>query len=302
MHKLYSAHYREATELQQSCSYLGNANYATPNQEALARRAIAATLQYIGLDATVKAIGAYAHKLQMPQADYETMVNNLVKSSCSPNLTVYGIKFLRLNLMAAYRGDRGFLIPRQLGYPYSSVGIAHKANSVESREAELHHTVKNFRAFCSWGGDVTNYRLLPPLLASPQIMGLVYRHLEGKALTYDEKTQSVVKVDAPYTSQVTCDGPICRAGSAANFARRFPLMLGSSGLKQDLQRLWCNHFRYQTYSPHDQPSLQVREWIKEQEPEDERKDVAQMVALFTGISDRLTRLECIEVPPTNFHI
>lgn len=283
-HKLYRRYYQDAWELQQSCSYIGKATYANPQSQTIARRTMVASLQYIGLDATVKAIGQYARTLQMQADEYALLVENLMKGSCSPNLSVYGLRLIKQNLLAAFETDSG-LLPTFPGYPYGSTELFTKSRALETREAEFHHTVKNFRALCSWGGDVDNYRLLPPLLANPQVMSTVMRHMEGLSFKYDDAKRSVEKVKAFGSTPISCEGPLCRPGSPELFERRFPRMVGSSGLKQDLQRLWCEHFRFQNYVVGDQQSPQVREWIKEQDIEDERKDVAALVSLFTRTTD-----------------
>lgn len=283
-HRTYRSFIQEAQELQQSCSFIGRASYANPQSETVARRTMVATLQYVGLDATVKAIGTYARTLQMSETEYTQLADNLVKGSCSPNLSVYGLRLIKQNLLAAYKTEGIYFLPRFPGAPMSSPELSISSNSVETRELEFHHTVKNFRALCSWGGDVTNYRLLPPLISSPQVMSAVMRYMEGVGLEYDARGRSVKLVERNHL-RVSCDGPICRPVPANVFQRQFPRMVGSSGLKQDLQRQWCEHFRFQNYVSGDQQSAQVRDWIKQQDLADERKDVAMMVSLLTSTSD-----------------
>jgi hypothetical protein len=58
--KLYQSTYESGENLNESCSYLGAPLYSSSWQEKQARRSIAATLQYIGLDTSIKAVGAYA--------------------------------------------------------------------------------------------------------------------------------------------------------------------------------------------------------------------------------------------------
>src|SRR5690606_18190356 len=57
--KYYNASYTAGMALGESCSYLGAPEYSTPWQNKQIRRNVVATLQYIGLDTTIKAIGAY---------------------------------------------------------------------------------------------------------------------------------------------------------------------------------------------------------------------------------------------------
>ena len=282
--KLYRSFYLDAQELQRSCSFVGKAAYANPISEIIARRTIVASLQYVGLDITVKAIGSYAKTLQMPPEEYTRLVDSLVQGSCSPNLSVYGLRLVKQNLQASYKTEDPFLLPYFPSFPLGSDEAFVKSNSLESRETEFHHVIKNFRSLCSWGGDVNNYRLLPALLNSPQVMSVVLRFMEGVVLRYNEKTAAIDKVDYAPT-YIACDGPLCRPAPLEVFNRQFPRMVGSSGIKQDFQRQWCEHFRFQNYLVGDQQDPQVREWIKQQEPEDDRKDAAAMVSLFTRVSD-----------------
>lgn len=284
LQKLYLATYRAGLELVNSCGIVGKASYANPESQTVARRTIAATLQYIGLDLTVKAIGSYAQTLQMGEDEYGKLTQNLVTESCSPNMTVYGQRLLRQNLLAAYKMKNGFRLPSFPTAPLGTPELMAKANAMETRENEFHYVVKNFRSLCSWGGDVENYRMLPPLLASPVLMSAVQRHMLGQNFHYNDKLRTV---EMPTNGKwfISCDGPICRPGTKEQFQRRFPRMIGSSGLMQDVQRQWCEHFRFQNYVVGDQQTPTVRTWMKQQEPEDERKEVASMISLLTRASD-----------------
>lgn len=273
----------EAQQLEQSCSYIGKASYASPNDETIALRTIVANLQYIGIDRAVKSIGAYARYLGFTNEEYQSLVEKLVKGSCSPNISIYSLKLIKQNLYASFKED-GLLI-NFIGEPYAPSTTISKVSSLDTRENEFNHITKNFRALCSWGGEVENYRLLPPLLANPVVMSFVFRHMESKRLNYNDKTNEISLNNDPGLSRVSCSGALCRSSSADKFEKKFPRMIGSSGLKQDLQRQWCNHFRYQNYLINETQSPIVRDWIKAQEPEDEKKDVAVMVSLLTGVSD-----------------
>src|SRR4051812_14397887 len=52
--KLYHGTYTSGQNLNESCGYLGVPVYSTVWQEKQARRSFAATLQYIGLDTSIK--------------------------------------------------------------------------------------------------------------------------------------------------------------------------------------------------------------------------------------------------------
>lgn len=284
-HRTYAEFYRQGLALQQSCQVVGEARYATPQDEIIARRSIIGTLQYIGLDVAVKAIGTYANLLQLGQDEYKALVNNLVGSSCSPNMSVYGHRLIRANLLAYFKQPNNNSIPSLLREPYSPALLYQKADARLTKERELHHAVNNFRALCSWDGDTSNYRLLAPYLSNPLVMALVHRHLLGETIFYDDATRSVGLKPSKDTARVVCKDFVCRRSSDEVFLQRFPRTLGSSGLAQDLQRQWCGHFRYQNYLSNDQSIPQVRQWLKERNESEDRKDLGFLVSLFTGLTD-----------------
>lgn len=281
-HRLYMANLQASEDLKNSCDHLSKTDYASAQSQTIARRSIVANLQYIGLDRAVKAIGAYASTLQMPADEFATLSTNLVNGSCSTNISVYGIKLLKSALKNAFEKEKE--LPTLPGMPYAPLALKEKTDSRAAKEAEFHYTLKVFRSLCSWGGDVNDYRLLPPFLKSPLVMSWVIRFMEGKEFSYSELTRSVEAFTLPTSSRVACQELICRAVNPATFQSRFPLSLGSTGLKQDLQRQWCHHFRYLDYS-NKVDNAMVKSWIKYQSPEAERKEVGQLWALVTGIPE-----------------
>ena len=287
LHKRYMAHFYEAQELKQSCDYLGAASYASPADETRARRSVAATLQYVGLDLTVKAIGQYARTIQMNDEEYKKFSEQLVTSSCSPNVSVYGLKLIRQNLMAAFNRPVSTAIPALPGMPFAAQSLTNKTNSLATKEQEFHHTAMLFRAFCSWGGETENYRLMPPLLASPLVMATVLRHLDNKSLVWNSEKREAVLKEGEGAVQVNCQDLLCRRVDNTTFKKNFPRLVGSSGIAQDLKRLWCHHFRFQDFHTGEKQHPQVRAWLKKIDPEHERMMTGQMVALLTGVPDIL---------------
>lgn len=287
LHKTYIAHTQEARGLAQSCEFIGKGDYASPSEEERAKRSVVATLQYIGLDATVKAIGAYAKVLQMTDENYQKLVSNLMTTSCSQNMSVYGLKLIKQNLLASFnRTD--LKLPSYPGQPFVANYMVEKNNSLVSKEMEFNHTLQNFRALCSWGGETQNYRMLPTLLSNPLVMVTVLRHLDNKTLAWDEEYQQARLYEGKGAVQVTCQNLICRKVTQTEFAKTFPRLIGSSGVKQDLYRLWCNHFRDQEVLEGERQHPQVREWLKKMELTHHRQMAGQMVALLTGVPDLMT--------------
>ncbi len=284
LHKIFVAHANEARGLAQSCEFIGEGSYASPSEEERAQRSVVATLQYIGLDATVKAIGQYAKILQIPNQDYEKLVSNLMTTSCSPNLTVYGLDLIKQNLLTSFKRN-DLKVPTYPGAPFVARLLSEKNNSLASKEMEFNHTLQNFRALCSWGGETQNYRMLPTLLSNPLVMVTVLRHLDNKTLDWDQEQQQVRLVEGQGAIQVTCQNLVCRKVSSTEFVRTFPRLIGSSGVKQDLYRMWCQRFRNQEPIEGERQHPQVRKWLKQMEISHHRQMAGQMVALLTGIPD-----------------
>jgi len=282
-HKRYQRLLEDAQRLESSCRVVGEARYGSPQAEVIARRSVVATLQYLGIDYTVKALGRYARELQMPQDEYTKLAENLVKSSCSPNLSVYGVKLVQQNLKAAWQSSE-FPLPSLPGWPYSAEALVTKVNSVDAKEREFHHTIELFRAFCSWGGDTQNYRLLVPVLKHPVLMSWLYRHLQNQSWRWDEKQEALTLVEGSGAVQVNCQDYLCRRSTGGEFRERFPLTVGSTGLGTDLERLYCHHFKRQELSPKGLPPS-VAGWVRALNPENEHWLTGQFQALVTGVAD-----------------
>lgn len=287
LHKSYIIHTLDSLSLKQSCDYIGKANYASPTDEVRAQRSVVATLQYLGLDATVKSIGHLSRQIQMERENFVKLVDNLVSGSCSPNLSVYGPKLLKANFLNSFDSytDQTILPTFPVGRMASSQLLV-KSQSLEVRERELHHGLMLFRSLCSWGGDTDNFRLLAPLLKNPLIMSWVFRHLEGKRISWSKETnQATIIEDAAASVQVLCPDMICRRVELSEFKKNFPKIVGSSGTGLDLKRMWCQHLRDQTINTSDTQHPMIREWGKKLNPEDENLMAGQMLSLFTGLSD-----------------
>lgn len=287
LHKTYIIHSLDSLSLKQSCDYIGKASYATFSDEVRAQRSVAATLQYLGLDASVKSIGHLARQTQMERESYIKLVDSLVAGTCSPNLSVYGPKLLKSNLIKYFDtfSDQTILPTFPTGTMASSY-LVEKSQTLEVRERELNHSLELFRSLCSWGGDTDNYRLLPPLLKNPLVMSWVFRHLEGKAISWEKMTNQASIIENEKNSiQILCPDMICRRVERAEFNRSFPKIVGSSGIGLDLKRMWCQHFRDQNINISESQHQKIREWAKKMDPEQENLMSSQLISLFTGLSD-----------------
>jgi hypothetical protein len=118
--KLYHAFYQDGQRLQESCSYLGPSTYATPWLEKQAQRSVVSTLQYIGLDQSIKAIGAYSKKLEVSEEDYQKLKANLVKNYCSKNVTVYSLRNIEKALDHYYKNPDFNVVPSVETSPFAT--------------------------------------------------------------------------------------------------------------------------------------------------------------------------------------
>jgi hypothetical protein len=143
--------------------------------------------------------------------------------------------------------------------------------------------IKNFRAFCSWGGDPQDLRLLAPYMNHPVIMAFVFKNLSSANNTR-AKTQSPGK-----SFQVVCNDLICRAVSSKDFLDKFPLSVGSTGVETDLSKMYCSHLRFSTLSFSSVP--QINAWIKSSELEDPILETSQFIALMSGVPDFFNSVE-----------
>lgn len=280
--KLYKSAYESGISLGESCSYLGMPNYSSNWQEKQARRGMAATLQYLGLDLSIKAIGSYAKKLSISQDDYRRLTQNLVKNYCSKNITVFSLKTIEKSLEHYYTNSSEEFVP-YLPEANTPALLKQTTNKPSARSREFDLIIRNFRAFCSWGGEVEDYRMMTPYLNNKFIMSFVIKNMLGLRDTVDPKSLAVEGKPSESTVHVACDDLICRNRPINEFRRAYPLSAGSTGLETDLPKLFCHHFRFQ-----DVPKMtipQVKTWSKARELEDPIFETSQFIALYTGIPD-----------------
>lgn len=260
--KLYHHRYQQGQYLESSCSYYGPINYEDRWKEAQVQRSIASTLQYLALDTTIKAIGAYGRELSIDETSYNMLVDNLVNNYCSKNLTTFSLKTVKTSLKHYYHNPLSDIIPRIENSPYATEYFKNNTSGPQTRSNEFEYAIEIFRDFCSWGGETTDYRMMGPYLANRFIMSFVLENLDSKKQFWNEKLSSVTLVDDRNTLKINCDQLICRKVDDQTFQQKFSLSVGSTGLKSDLEKLYCHHFRYQDFK--SDTIDQVKEWIKKQ--------------------------------------
>lgn len=269
----------------EECSILGPIKYSTSWKEQQAKRSVVAALQYVGLDRTIKAIGAYARKLDLTETQFKNLSDNLVSSYCSENVTVMSLKTIRKSLDLYYQSPDPNILPDVDGSPYVTEAYRSGSTSSETRSRELQYAIRNFRAFCSWGGDTEDYRLLPAYLKNPFIMSLISRNMAGFRFAWSEESGKMEwKKDDPEAVRVVCKDLICRQATKEHFTRDFPTSTGSTGIGTDLNKLYCNHFRDLDYDP-KKTIPEVKEWIKALDIEEPFLEANFFISLMTGVPD-----------------
>ncbi len=283
--KNYQAVIESGRFFAEQCSMLGEVTYSTTWREKQAKRSVVAALQYIGLDTAIKAIGAYAKNLQLAETEYNNLVSNIMGQYCSENVTVMSLKTIRKSLEYYYQNPELNILPNIENSPYVTEAFKTGSLNQETRSRELNYAIKNFRAFCSWGGTSEDYRLLSPYLKNPVIMSFIMRNMSGFRYTWDEEAKKMHwKNNSPDAVRVACNDLICRQVSAEQFGKQFPTSTGSTGVGTDINKLYCQHFRYLDY---DQKNTipEVKAWIKALDIEEPFLESSFFVSLMTGVPD-----------------
>lgn len=282
---------QQGDELIKFCSKDIDYSYGSPEAKTRAIRSLVATLQYIGLDLTTRAIAEYARYFEFTEAEYNQMTKKLIANYCTMNLTVISLKQLTKNLISKFR------------YPEKSSELLDFSKNVlfppsldkmldlrKGKELEFLRTIKLFRAFCSWHGDVDDFRLLVPILRNPEIISWVIKQIIGVSRIWNQSYQAKWVRD-PKTLRVLCEGMICRRiTNETEFLLKFPRTLGGKDLQQELSVRYCHDLRELKYVISEQEE-HIKKWIVDQNLQEEIFLQSQLMYLITGIPDLLGRIE-----------
>lgn len=280
----YTALYKQGLTLRQKCDSVSKIDYANFWKEDTAKRSVIATLQYIGLDLTIKAIAEYAKKFKFSQEKYHRLADNLVNNMCSQNISVYSHRMIRNNLKYYWNNPTGIELPSIAESPYFSVNLKKVHNTRQTLEKEFDYTIKNFRAFCSWNSDADSLGLLLPYLKNPFVMTYVFNNLLKQKISIDPKTQEYFLEYTEDGVQVACENMICRKRSKDDFLKYFPRMNGSSKVEDDLNNIFCTHFRGQRLK-NIELSEKRKKWANEGDSKTRSMEAMHLVSLITGYPD-----------------
>jgi hypothetical protein len=287
---LYRGFFEEGQNLKNLCKVKPKVQYSVDWDRRKVVRSIIATLQYIGLDAAVRAMPKYANHFEFSEDEYKKLGDNLIGNWCSQNLSFISISQLKKNWMIKFTKKNDFKLPSVVDDPL----FPQKVNNITSKERvmkqEFAQTIKMFKTFCSWGGDTDNVRLLVPLLRHPIIYSFIARQLTGQKLEWKPiENKILIKEDQP-TVKVLCKNMICRKTDQKTMLREFPRGAGTKSIKEDLDRLYCEEVRDVDYTSKDQEP-KIKEWIKKISFDEENLIVSYFISLMTGIPDFFLRSE-----------
>lgn len=281
---IYRGFYEEGQNLKDYCdSKREPTKYPIAWDRDQAKRAYMATLQYVGLDITIRAMVSYAKFFEMSDEDYTSMVAGLVGNYCSANLSIISVKQLQ-KLMIKRFSNNSFALPDVKGNPLFAQDV-HSLQSMESvRKREFYYTVELFKSFCSWNGSTDDVGLMVPLLRNPVTYTFIERQLLGKRLVYNENSGRIHYADAANTVQVQCQNLICRKTDLKTFNVKFPKSIGFSNIKTDLDNLYCEDFVNVDYN-FKQKDEKLKKIIDSLSFDEQNFLIGQFVALLTGIPD-----------------
>ena len=244
--------YREGRNLANFCDQKRTALFSSPWKKTQAFRSIYATLQYLGIDITLRAIAQYAKDLEYTKTQYENLQKKLIGGYCSKNITSISRKQLISNFMQKFERDEYFPLPSVEENTFFNSRVKKSAASKEGKEHEFALTIELFKSFCSWGNEVDNLRLMAPLVRDPYIMSFIFRQLEGKKLDWEYRKNHIIKTDSDDTIRIACVGEICRKRKKKDFERVAPRVLGSRDRSEDYGRMYCESLRDASYTYEDQ--------------------------------------------------
>lgn len=272
----YTALLKQGINLKNSCEGVDNSSYSSFWKEDNAKRSVVAALQYIGLDLTLKAIIEYAKLVELSESEYKNLYTNLMKNSCSKNLSVYSLKLLESNFK--YQWNKSlFKLPKISKNPYFPLAVRKMHNSMSTAKKEFEYTIRNFHALCSWNLDVDNLGELTNYLKNPFVMSFLINNFTKSTIGIDDKTQEIFVKKSINGVQVACENMICRKRSEETFSELFPRMDGTLSIRDDLKILYCSHFNKLKNKSSDKTSgnSSINKSL----------EVSNFISLITGIPD-----------------
>lgn len=291
----YLALLHSAENLNQTCQNIGPLKYGNPQDLQTALRSMLATVQYLGLKATIQANRAYAQKLGWSSEQKENMAHNLL-STCSSNMTLMGQKTMRDLLLAPATENEQvatFKISRQ--FPLL---LREQGDNLDFIRQEALLNARLFRNLCSWGGDLDDLRLIPTLAHNPVVMSFVISQLLALEYGEDPKTHELITRINPEAGQVYCPDRLCRRILFSEMMKVFPKSLGQISLQRDLEGLYCHYLQDATIPTGSALNPILGQWQKSSTLEEERLLSSLFVSHLTGVPDLVVRAQDVDALET----
>ncbi len=284
----YIAFADEGYNLNNYCQNNIKINYVDNWSRVQVKRSLLSTLQYIGLDLTTRALTEYSKFFEFSEDEFNNMVDGLVGNYCSQNLSVISIKQLKANFKKYYTLDESISLPSVEGDENFPKALWQTTRETTSKTQEMSLTVDLFKAFCSWGNDVDNLRLMVPFVKDPMIMSFINRQLSG--YDFDLSEDKTKLKESTKTASVICENLICRKRETSEIFKRLRLSLGGQSYKDDFDRVFCADFKNSDFQYNGQVP-EILEIIKTMTFDDQNAQAGQFVALITGVPDFMNRVE-----------
>jgi len=290
--------YEGGKKLKNFCQVNNKISYASLWQKEQVKRTVISTLQFIGLDYTVKALAQYAQFFQFSESDYKNLVKRLVGGYCSHNLTVISLKQLEKNFSAHFSRKLANALPNINNNPlFNKQKLLALHPHEESLQREFLKTVEVFKALCSWGNDTENLRLIYPFLRNPVVMSFIIRQMSGVQLQWRAQENRFIEVDNPHGVHITCENLICRKTSKDRFLENLPKALGqNAGPRSDFARLYCEEFK-NLKKVEFASSKKIHALLKGLSLDDEKLAEGQLLALISQTPDFFVRAESMQEGP-----
>lgn len=286
----YFALYQQGESMKIFCDQGQKLSYSNKVKEDTALRSIAASTQYIGLNYALRNIANYMKLLEFSEKEYNNLYKNLVRNSCSQNLTIFSHKMLLANFKYFWGHETNLEPPSLKDNNYFGSLVKKNTNTREYLERELYYTLNNFKSLCSWNSDTSNFALLTPYLKNPYLMSFVFNNMLGRRVSLDSKTGTTYFDQISDTSQIACENLICRKRRPNVFKKLFPVLSGSTNLEDNLKLLYCNKLQtHRSYAKDLGP--EQRSWSKTENKSTKIVETMNLVSQITGIPELLISVE-----------
>ncbi|MBL6990619.1 MAG: hypothetical protein ISR65_12615 [Bacteriovoracaceae bacterium] len=293
-YKVRVANYRgmidNGEQLHKSCKVNKVIQFATEWDREQTLRGMLVTLQYVGLNRAMQAISAYAKYFEFTPTEYNNLTTRLSENYCSQNLLISNRAEIKKALARYYQNTSVDYLPTIADNHLYSDAIKHIRPIHEVRTKEFELTIKIFRNLCSWGYNTHDLRLMVPLVRNPVIMASVIENMMGQKVKWRPSNNSLYLVDDPGAVQLVCHSYRCKQVSKEEFRRSMAKRAGTSGLKNNLIRLYCQDLKKADFVYQGQEK-NIKRWIDETSLEEQYLLAAQYIALESGLPDLFIRSE-----------